>query len=104
MPSLPVKARLLQLKSIWEGGPTRGAWCGMQELLRSNDPVLLSWVEALLLGEGIESVVLDQFTSVIEGSIGAIPRRLMVLDEDLLRARRALAAAGYGDDGHIPDS
>ena len=76
----------------------------MQELLRSNDPVLLSWVEALLLGEGIESVVLDQFTSVIEGSIGAIPRRLMVLDEDLLRARRALAAAGYGDDGHIPDS
>ena len=76
----------------------------MQELLRSNDPVLLSWVEALLLGEGIESIVLDQFTSVIEGSIGAIPRRLMVLEEDLARARRALAAAGYGEDGQIPSA
>ncbi|MCG8693557.1 MAG: DUF2007 domain-containing protein [Minwuiales bacterium] len=95
---------MLQLKSILEGGPARAAWCGMQELLRSNDPVLLSWVEAVLMGEGIESVVLDQFTSVIEGSIGAIPRRLMVLDEDLLRARRVLSAAGYGDDGRIPDS
>jgi len=66
----------------------------MKELLRSNDPVRLSWIEALLAGEGIPSLVLDQYTSAIEGSIGAIPRRLMVADEDLEEAKTILAEAG----------
>ena len=65
----------------------------MVELFRSNDPVLLSWAEALLAGEGIDAIVLDQFTSIMEGSIGAIPRRLMVIDEDESRAREVMAAA-----------
>ncbi len=67
----------------------------MVELFRSNDPVLLSWAEAILAAEGIDAIVLDQFTSIVEGSIGAIPRRLMVIDADENRARAMLAAAGY---------
>ena len=65
----------------------------MRELLRSNDPVLLSWAAALLGGAGIEAVLLDAHTSVIEGSIGAIPRRVMVLAEDHGRAERLLREA-----------
>ena len=66
----------------------------MKELLRSNDPVRLSYVEALLRAAGIASVLLDQHTSIIEGSIGAIQRRLMVEDDDLGRARAVLADVG----------
>ena len=62
----------------------------MKEVLRSNDPVLLSWAEARLAGAGIAAVVLDAFTSVVEGSIGAIPRRLMVDDGDHARATRLI--------------
>jgi hypothetical protein len=66
----------------------------MKELLRTNDPVRLSFVEAMLAAAGIEAVVLDQHTSVIEGSIGAIQRRIMVADHDHARARTMLADAG----------
>ncbi len=65
----------------------------MVELIRTNDPVLLSWLTAALRGEDIEAVVLDAHTSVMEGSISAIPRRIMVRDRDLRRARRVLAEA-----------
>ena len=66
----------------------------MKELLRTNDLVKLSWLRALLADAGIEALVLDQHTSVLEGSAGAIPRRLMVIDEDYQRAQRVLAEAG----------
>ena len=66
----------------------------MKELLRTNDPVRLSYVEAILKAAGIASVVLDQHTSIIEGSIGAIQRRIMVGDDDLERARGVLAGTG----------
>lgn len=65
----------------------------MVELIRTNDPVLLSWLTAALRGEDIEAVVLDTHTSVMEGSISAIPRRIMVRDRDLRRAKRVLAEA-----------
>ncbi len=65
----------------------------MKELLRTNNVVRLSWVQALLRDSGIESLVLDHHTSLIEGSIGAIPRRLMVLERDFVRARALLAAS-----------
>ena len=42
----------------------------MKELLRTNDPVELSFVQALLKDSGIESIVFDQHTSIMEGSIG----------------------------------
>ena len=66
----------------------------MKELLRTNNVVHLSWLTALLADAGIESAILDTHTSILEGSIGAIPRRLMVDDDDYLRARRVLAGAG----------
>lgn len=66
----------------------------MKELLRTNDLVRLSWLQVLLRDAGIESLVLDQHTSLVEGSIGAIPRRLMVAARDHRRARAVLAAAG----------
>jgi len=60
----------------------------------SNDPVRLSFLIALLADAGIRAVVLDAHTSAVEGSIGAIPRRLVVAPEDETRARRVLAEAG----------
>ena len=66
----------------------------MVELLRSNDPVLFSWAEALMKDAGILAVVMDVHMSVLEGSIGALPRRLMVADADAARARRLLRDAG----------
>jgi hypothetical protein len=68
----------------------------MKELLRTNDIVRLSWLEALLADAGIDTFVLDMHTSVIEGSIGILPRRLMVSDDDHQRARRVLVEAGEG--------
>ncbi len=65
----------------------------MVELLRTNDPVLLSWLTALLADSKVETVVLDTHTSVLEGSIGALPRRLMVADSDAERARQILSEA-----------
>jgi hypothetical protein len=65
----------------------------MRELLRSNDLVHLSWAQAALSAEGIESVVLDAHVSGVEGNIGAFPRRLMVDDDLLEHAREVLARA-----------
>ena len=66
----------------------------MKELVRTNDAVRLSWLQALLNSAGIDAIVLDLHTSIIEGSIGAIQRRLMVDDADHPRARAILAEAG----------
>lgn len=68
----------------------------MKELLRTNDIVRLSWLEALLADSEVPTVVLDLHTSIIEGSIGILPRRLMVSDEDYARARQVLLDAGEG--------
>ena len=65
----------------------------MKELLRTNDPVRLSWAQVVLAEAGIDSLVLDQHTSLVEGNIGAIPRRLMVAALDHGRARLVIAAA-----------
>jgi hypothetical protein len=66
----------------------------MRVVITSNDPVRLSFLTALLADAGIAAVMLDQYTSAIEGSIGAIPRRLMVADADFSRAQRVLQEAG----------
>ena len=65
----------------------------MRELLRTNDPVLLSWAQALLADAEIPAVVLDAHTAVVEGSIGALQRRLMVHNEDEAQARAVLREA-----------
>lgn len=59
----------------------------MRELIRSNDPVFISWVQATLAQEGIRTVVLDGHVSILEGSIGALPRRVMVVAGDFDQAR-----------------
>ena len=66
----------------------------MQTVLRTNDPVLLSFVDALLRGAGINHFVADAHISILEGSIGAFPRRVMVADDDVTEARRLIADAG----------
>ena len=66
----------------------------MRVLLRSNDPVRLSFLTVLLADAGIGSVLLDTHASLVEGSIGAIQRRLAVAADDEARARRVLADAG----------
>jgi len=63
----------------------------MKELLRTNDPVRLSWLRALLKDSGVDSLVFDDHTSLVEGSISAIPRRLMVAERDYSRACALLA-------------
>jgi putative signal transducing protein len=62
----------------------------MRELLRTNDAVRLSWLQAMLASAGIETVILDTHTSILEGSAGAIPRRLMVHEDNEQRARAVL--------------
>jgi hypothetical protein len=72
----------------------------MVELLRTNDWVVLSWLTHALEEENIGAVVLDAHMSVLEGSIPAIQRRVMVAEGDLYRARRVLARApGLAPDG-----
>lgn len=66
----------------------------MQELMRTNDAVAMSFAQSVLQGIGIKSFVADQHMSIVEGSIGAFPRRLLVDAGDLGVARRALTDAG----------
>jgi hypothetical protein len=76
----------------------------MKELLRSNDAVRLSWAEALLAAAGIEIVIADRHTSIVEGSIGAIQRRILVAESDFRRARQILADAEPGGFSEVPPS
>ena len=66
----------------------------MRELVCTNDPVLLSAISALLDGAHIPYLVLDQNMSVLEGSIGILPRRMLVPEDHLRKARRLLTDAG----------
>jgi hypothetical protein len=62
----------------------------MVELLKSNDLVLISYVMHLLAEEGIDAMLFDEHMSALEGSIGALPRRIMVDEEDLECSRYLL--------------
>lgn len=66
----------------------------MEEVLRTNDPALLAFATALLSGEDIEAVVFDVHMSVLDGSIGILPRRLMVAEDEAAGARRILRDNG----------
>jgi len=65
----------------------------MFELVRTNDPVLISWLRAQFADAGIDVLVLDEHMSIMDGSIQAIPRRIMVADEDKREAQVILAEA-----------
>jgi hypothetical protein len=63
----------------------------VKELLRTNNLVYLSFAQAVLKDAGIEALVFDNHMSIMEGSLGVLPRRLMVADDDIARARKVLA-------------
>lgn len=62
----------------------------MKELFRTTDPTLIPFATAILRGEGIECFDLDAHMSILEGSIGIMPRRLMVADRFYFRASAIL--------------
>ena len=68
----------------------------MREIVRTNDAVLVSAIEALLDGADIQHVVLDQNMSVLEGSLGILPRRVLVADDDVGAGAPAAEDAGLG--------
>ncbi len=68
----------------------------MREIVRTNDMVLVSAIVALLDGAQIRNVVFDQNMSVLEGSLGVLPRRILVPDEQEKNARQLLQDAGLG--------
>jgi hypothetical protein len=70
----------------------------LRELVRTNDAVLISAIEALLNGARIKHMVVDQNMSVLEGSIGIFPRRILVEEDDADAARELLEEAGFGNE------
>lgn len=65
----------------------------MRAILKTTDPVVLNYASHVLSQEGIECVVFDTHASIMDGSMGFLPRRLMVLDKDFARAETLLRAA-----------
>ena len=70
----------------------------MIELIRTNDAVVISFVEALMRDAGIVCFVADQNMSVLDGSVGILPRRVMVEAEKADAARRILRDAGIANE------
>jgi hypothetical protein len=68
----------------------------LREIVRTNDAVLVSAIQALLDAAEIPHVVLDQNMSVLEGSIGILPRRVLVAEDHVDAARELLEEAGLG--------
>ena len=68
----------------------------MVEILRTNDLVLISVIESLLRAENVSFLVADQHMAAVEGSLGFLPRRILVDSRQEQRARRLLADAGLG--------
>lgn len=65
----------------------------MREVLRSNDPILINFVVVLLRDDGLSPMIVDEHTSAVEGSIGVIPRRILVASDELAQAKRVLTEA-----------
>ena len=70
----------------------------MREIVRTNNAVLITAIEALLNGAQIKHLVVDRNMSVLEGSIGIFPRRILVAEEEFDAAQRLLEEAGFADE------
>ena len=70
----------------------------MIAVIKTNNPVTISYARSVLNDEGIDCYVADTHASIIEGSIGAIPQRVMVLEDDAEDARQALSKAGLEEE------
>ncbi|WP_417671772.1 DUF2007 domain-containing protein [Roseibium sp.] len=75
----------------------------MEELVRTNDPVLISLLESLLNEAGIKHFVADGNMSVLEGSLGMLPRRILVDSDQMSQARRLVTDAGLGHELRLQD-
>jgi hypothetical protein len=92
--ALPHPART---RNVFVAGPIRQEEQEkMEEIIRTNDLVLISFIESLLREAGINFVVADQNMSVIEGSLGILPRRILVAADSVEEARGLLTEAGIG--------
>lgn len=69
----------------------------MEELLRTNNPVSLSFIQSLLKDAGIEHIVLDTHMSIMEGSLGILPKRIMVPKADLAEAKQLIKDADINE-------
>ena len=76
----------------------------MIELMRTNDAVVISFVEALMRDAGIACFVADRNMSILDGSIGILPRRVMIDADEVERARRILTDAGIANELRSPDA
>jgi hypothetical protein len=70
----------------------------MNDLIRTNNPALISYVEALLKQLDIQYFIADQAVSSAEGSIGMFPKRILVSSEHMAKARQLMIDAGLGDE------
>lgn len=70
----------------------------MHEIIRTNDAVLLSFAQSLMKDAGISCMIADQAMSILEGSLGMLPRRLLVESDRAEEARTILTDAGLGDE------
>ncbi len=68
----------------------------MRDLVTTNDPVLLNYVQVLLEDAGIGVAVFDGNMSAVQGMLGAVQQRLAVPEENWVQARRLLDEAGLG--------
>lgn len=69
----------------------------MREIIRTNDAILLSFAQVLLRDAGLDVVLADHYMSALEGSIGILPRRLLVASDDWQRAEQVLCEADLGE-------
>lgn len=74
----------------------------MKELIRTNDAVVLSFAESLMKDAGIGCLIADQGMSILEGSLGLLPRRFLVSEDDAVAARRILTDAGLASELRDP--
>lgn len=87
----PIGGQVCDLSRAYRSGQDVSA---VKELLRTNDIVLLSFARATLQDHGMRPIVLDSYMSVAEGSLGVLPRRLMIEDDDERKARLILNEHG----------
>jgi hypothetical protein len=70
----------------------------LDELIRTNNAVVLSLAKSLLKDACIGHFLADENMSILEGSIGLLPKRLLVDADEIIRARRLMKDAGLGDE------
>jgi hypothetical protein len=90
------KTLVARLCQAWLAANGRPEDITMVEIMRTNDLVVISAVEALLASADLHALVLDGYISALEGGIGAFQRRIMVIDEEEDEARAVIIAAGLG--------